>query len=180
MIISQSHRVDALNGAQRKKYRAVLGPSPEHARAADVRDFDPDAWRDYFKFCFVRDPWERAVSDWQWRTRKRGIQVSFMEYLERLARAQPGDRLIPHQVDNWPIYTIDNRIAVDRVGRFERLTEDFREICTRIGLNEVPELPHAKAGTSGEGYQRWYGPREKELVEKLFAREIGYFQYRFE
>ncbi len=174
-----AHRVAALNGAQRLAYRKALGHSPEHAHAARVREFDPAAWRDYFTFAFVRNPFERAVSDYCWRIRKTGRRdLGFGEFLDRMARADFSDRAVPRHFDNWPIYTIDDEIAVDFVGRFERLDQDLARVFERIGL-PAPALPHAKASSDRCPAAGWYGPDERERVERLFRRELAAFDYRF-
>ena len=174
-----AHRVAALNGAQRLAYRTSLGHSPEHAHAERSRDVDRVAWRDYFKFAFVRNPFERVVSDYCWRTRKTGQRdLGFDEFLDRMVRADFSDRVVPRHFDNWPIYTIDDEIAVDFIGRFERLDEDLARVFERIGL-PPPSLPHAKASSDRRPTADWYGPREREQVERLFIRELAAFDYRF-
>lgn len=178
-LLGRTQRIAALNGAQRLKYRAALGYSPEHAHADRVRDAFPEAWRDYFKFCFVRNPFDRAVSDYLWRTRKTGnAALSFPAFLDRLSRRDFSDRTIPRHFDNWPIYTIDNQIAVDFIGRFERLEEDLGKVFARLGLNHT-SLAHAKSMQRKSRYQDWYGDVERGLVERLFANEIREFHYSF-
>ena len=174
--------VAALNGAQRLKYRRQLGQSPEHAYAVRVREFDPEAWRDYFKFCFVRNPYDRAVSDWRWRTAKRagsGPELAFGDYLEALRRHDFSHRAIPRHWNNWPLYTIDDRIAVDFVGRFEQLERDLRRVFERIGL-PPPKLPHAKNSGRRRPYASWYGNTERAQVSELFGPEIAQFGYSFD
>jgi len=179
-LADRAHRVRAQNGAQRLKYRRVLGRSPEHAHAERVRAFAPGPWRDYFKFCFVRNPYARAVSDFRWRTAKRGARgLTFAGFLEALEREDFSHPAIPRHWDNWPIYTIDNKIALDFVGRFERLEVDLAEVFARLGL-PAPRLGHAKASASGRPWPDWYGPDERARVERLFGREIEQFGYRFE
>ena len=178
-VLDRKTRIAALNGAQRLKYRAALGHSPEHAHASDVRNRFPEAWRDYFKFCFVRNPFDRAVSDYLWRTRKTGnTKMAFREFLRRLEQRDFSDATIPRHFDNWPIYTIDNRIAVDFVGRFEQLEEDLDEIFARMGL-QYPPLTHAKRMQRAGSYHDWYRGGEQDLVERLFANEIRQFGYSF-
>ena len=176
-IVDRGHRVAALNGAQRLAYRSALGHSPEHAYAERVRAYDPPAWAEYFKFAFVRNPYERAVSDFCWRSRKTGgTTMKFAEFLRRMKDRDFSDRIVPHHFDNWPIYTIDNEIAVDFVGRFERLNDDLVSVFERIGL-PAPELPHAKPSKPRRPTTDWYGDVERSLVTQLFAREIETFDY---
>jgi len=180
--LQRAHWINALNGAQRMKYRFRLGHSPEHAHAAQVAKAFPEAWRDYFKFCFVRNPYDRVVSDFVWRIAKTNQrELDFGAFLEAMSRRDFDNPAIPRHFDTWPIYTIDNRIAVDFVGRFERLGADLAEVFARIGL-PAPALSHAKnMGRLREhrDYRAYYGRRERTLVERLFAREIEAFDYAF-
>jgi len=34
------------------------------------QEFGPDVWDNIFKFSFVRNPWDRYISNWHWLTRK--------------------------------------------------------------------------------------------------------------
>lgn len=178
-VADRGARIAALNGAQRLKYRSRLGHSPEHAHAGRVRAAFPQAWRDYFKFCFVRNPFDRAVSDYLWRTRKTGDDtLTFAAFLDRLERRDFSSPTIPRHFDNWPIYTIDNRIAVDFVGRFERLDEDLDRVFARLGLDRGP-LARSKSMRREDSYRAWYGAGERNRVEHLFANEIRQFEYSF-
>jgi len=175
----------ALAAAQQRIYRRRLGALPTHATAAMVRAFAPEAFATYFKFCFVRDPYDRVYSDYLWRLGVRGLPpdaVSFRDFLLRsvMQGAPDPEGLVSARPDNWPIYTIDDRIAVDRVGRFETLHDDLAEICTRIGLPFDPTaLPHTKRSAAGTGYRQHYGEAEARLVGQLCAKEIEAFGYRF-
>ena len=176
------YRIEALNGAQRLKYRKALGHSPEHARAEDVRALFPGAWRNYFKLCFVRNPFDRAVSDYIWRTRKTGnTRMTFHDFLQRMERSDFGNATIPRNFDNWPLYTIDDRIAVDFVGRFEQLEADLDRVFGRMGLERAPPAPlaHTKCMQRTRGYREWYGDAERALVERLFKHELREFDYSF-
>jgi len=171
-----------LNNAHKQIYRRALGSDPAHPRATELRSFDPVAWEQHFKFCFVRNPYERVVSDYIWRVQSRGVDVSFRSYLERVAdRSKPDpEQVVPRDPDNWPLYTIDGKIAVDFVGRYETLEVDFGEVCERLGLPfRRADLPVAKRKVSDYKYRDWYGSVEKQLVAKIFFSEIEAFEYAY-
>lgn len=153
-------------------------PYTGHVPAVYLRDFDRKAWDGFFKFCFVRNPYERAVSDYNWRVRARGKETGFREYLESVQRKIAELDHVSSRYDNWQIYTIDDEIAVDFVGRYENLHDDFRHACERIGL-PAGELPVAKKGATRHDYRDYYGAREKALVSEIYRKEIEYFGYEF-
>jgi len=170
---------DTLGRVQKDVYARRLGPYSGHAPAAHVRDFDPEAWRDFVKFCFVRNPYERAVSDYIWRIKSRERDLGFREFLEQVRDSRAQEPAESPRYDNWPIYTIDNRIAVDEVGRYENLADDFARICGRIGIPDKG-LPVAKKVLASYDYRDYYGDAEKTLVEDIYGHELETFGYRFE
>ena len=173
---------DLINSAHKDLYRGVLGDKPEQPLASEVKQFAPTEWETYFKFCFVRNPFDRAVSDYRWRTRGKP-DISFLEFLERVAdpaRPDP-EHIVPNPRSNWPIYTIDDQIAVDFVGRFERFADDLAHVCNTLSIPfDAASIPFAKKSSGTDrGYRDWYGEREKVLVARLFAHEIDQFGYTF-
>lgn len=79
-----------------------------------------------------------------------------------------------------------DRILVDFVGRFERLSEDLTMVFSEIGLDPSlveDKLPHKnrynKRLLRGH-YRTFYTPETAAIVAERFARDIDYFGYEFE
>ena len=94
-------------------------------------------WDDYFGFCFVRNPWDRIISHYFWlhQTEPRPSISDYLKSDAPLALKRRGIKL----------YTINGQIAVDKVGRFERLADDLEAIRTQLGIPEALNLPRAKS-----------------------------------
>ncbi|MEJ6389992.1 sulfotransferase family 2 domain-containing protein [Gymnodinialimonas ulvae] len=171
----------SINLALKKPYRKVLSNNPPHAPAELVRDFAPDAWRDYYKFCFVRNPYEHAVSDFFWR-QSLAKGVDFVEFLKRkqdTTRPDP-ESVLARPVTNWPIYTIHDEIAVDFIGRFENLSEDLDKALQDIGLDlGESHLPVAKGNTRRQNFSEIYNDETRALVADIYKNELAEFQYKF-
>lgn len=171
---------DAINIGIKAYYRGSLSANPPHPTAKEASDFFHQEWRNYFKFSFVRNPWERVASDYYWRRRMTSGDFDFRDYLYRLRDSDcRGGILHPGGASNWEMIADDGKIAVDYVGRYEQIQEDFRAICSKLGVpNEIP-LVTKKMNTDRPDYGGLYGTDEKELVQKMFAPEIEYFGYAF-
>lgn len=70
------------------------------------------------------------------------------------------------------------RIALDYIGRFESLADDFRAICEAIRRPDIT-LPH-ELKTHNQGYHEHYNPRSIDLISKVYAEEIEMFGYTFD
>ncbi len=149
-----------------------------HATARQVRSvFGRELFDRYYKFTIERNPWDRQVSLYTHRQWKRGKGP------ENFARdmASPLYKATEYcRLDNWGIYAIGGRVAVDRVIRYEHLETDLAAISADLGLPRLvlprlrayrPDRPH---------YSTYYDDRARELVARWYAREIAAFGYRFE
>jgi len=149
--------------------------------AASIKAFAPNEWDKYYKFCFVRNPYDLAVSDYKWRTKRiKHGRYTFKDFLREIEGRQFSRNGPTSRYSNWPACTIRDQICVDYVGRYENLYADLAEALGEIGLPFKEELlPHTKNSTHPGDYRKWYGKEEKELVTKLYKKEIDAFGYSF-
>lgn len=150
----------------------------EHAPLREAeRRMPRDRFEEYFKFGFVRNPWDRLVSDYAGllqnpahRRHRQAARLSdfaaFIEWEARRGRRVQRDMLMDRS----------GRVAVDFVGHFERVGEDFAEACRRIGIEA--ELPHRNPSRRGD-YREWYDERTREMVRRYWATDIEAFGYEF-
>ena len=79
--------------------------------------------------------------------------------------------------DSWKGQGSPGRILVDFVGRYESLKEDFRYVCSRIGLEGVELIEHG--GTAHADYRELYTREMREIVDAHFWLDIRRFGYEF-
>ncbi len=171
---------EARNIAVKRHFSRALGVNPPHPTAERAASFVGDVWASYTKFCFVRNPWTRVVSDYYWRQRSISRKFSFEAYLEALA----GNRRDPHlahpgNVSNWDMMAIDGKLGMDHVGRFENIDEDFRVITKKLGLPPLALKTAEKAAGKKPDYEALYTPNCRKMVEKMFAQELETFTYEW-
>lgn len=139
-----------------------------------------DIFDSFYKFAFVRNPWDRLVSWYafilQDTTHRRHRAVRRLPDFERFV-----DRELsrPRSAQWWMLEGNDGRLGVDFVGRFENLEQDMTRICTRIGIPFSP-LPHVNRTGARRPYQAYFTPGLARRVGQRWAREIEAFGYAFE
>jgi hypothetical protein len=180
-MLTRQRIIYLLNTVHLEKYSRYLGSSACHPTAVNAQAFDPEAWSEFYKFCFVRNPYERAVSDYLFINRIRNTDISFLEFLEKLETQTQNGEVYKIDFDNWPMYTIDDEVAVDYVGRFEDLGAGLRTILAQIGIRQDDqELKFLNSAPARYQYLEYYkGKVELNKVASLYEKEIDYFGYEF-
>jgi len=125
-----------------------------------------------YKFTCVRNPWDRMVSYYFTPTQKPEIwdQKKFRAIISKAVSVADYLRLSNGEEDPFA--------NVDYIMRFENLVDDFRAVCTAIGISP-PTLPQYNR-SSREHYSKYYDDELREFVRARFASEIERFDYRFE
>jgi hypothetical protein len=145
-----------------------------HMPAAEARALlnDHNIWRSYFKFAFDRNPWDRQVSWYHHRYRRKSSPPPFSAFIHRDRRAR---------INNYEIYSVEGDIAVDFLGRYESLGQDFRHALAQLGLSFDAELPRAKSAfrRSAMPYREYYDTDTRAIVGDWYAREIKLLGYAF-
>jgi hypothetical protein len=135
----------------------------------------------YFKFGFVRNPWDRVVSLYE---RREGMQLrekmSFEKFVSWMSLASSTCiHPMPHrnQLD-WFVDPHGN-VAVDFIGRFEQLESHWKLICRRLGIDEP--LPHNNRNPGRtRHYTDYYNAETREIIARRFRVDIEYFEYSFD
>lgn len=160
---------------------AATGAWYNHMAAGLVRERVGNAiWEEYFKFCVVRNPFDRVVSQF-WFQQDAAVreELSRADFAAVRKAFAGWSRDLRFPVDSM-IYRIDGQPAVDYFIRYERLQEGVEEVCRRVNVPWQPErLGRYKSGfrTRPEHFLDYYNSRVAALVRAEFAWELKYFGY---
>jgi hypothetical protein len=156
-----------------------------HAKVRDVATAFPAEFETYFKFAFVRNPWDLLVSLYHFILREptaaKHDQVkaagSFERFVEwAIATSDPFPKGITKLQSNM-LVDAQGALRVDFLGHYETIEEDFAAVCRRLGIEA--SLPHLNRSRH-DGYLRYYDNRTRDLVADHFRRDIDLFGYAFE
>ena len=109
----------------------------------------------YFKFAFVRNPWDRAVSlKYHLIYSQKYREMEFSKYIPSMHfKAQP----------TFYQFCEKNYENLDFIGKYENLEEDFKNVCNIIGLEKMKKLHHLNKRDNEE--------KEKRLIKSLERRK---------
>lgn len=145
-----------------------------HITAKEAKQYiGDDIWNSYYKFCFERNPWDRCISLYYWRYKSepRPPIAEFVNSQEPMILKKRG----------YELYTIDGKIAVDKICRFENLVDELEQVRKQIGLPEKLDLPRAKSKYRKDKahYRDLLTEAEKAKIAELFHDEIRSMGYEW-
>lgn len=143
----------------------------------------PEKWNSYFKFTFVRNPWDRLVSHYFYHKRRveeRDFQVHNPEVVKLFNYAKSFGDWIRSESYVMPQsdYILDENQGsmLDFIGKCENIKKDFSLVCQAIGIKA--NIPHANR-TKHRHYREYYTNETREIVERKFERDITILDYTF-
>ena len=177
-------------------YTALAAPRWQQHHDTLMEHADPDnrkgqidhkPWSpDYFKFTFIRNPWDRMLSAYSYlklggrsESDKFDCNIvqsfgSFKQFVHDFDKAE-GKFFNRHFLPQS--FWFNPRYPYDFVGRFETLNKDFALVADKIGYKGL-ELPHTNA-SKHKPYHEHYDADMREIVGKIYANDIERFGYKF-
>ena len=169
----------------------------KHFLASELRErYGAELWQSYFKFAFVRNPWDRLVSWWSMiRGDRRDFSPAnagnkfhrfvrerasnFEEFLENCDEDIVDDDGPKWIYRNQLDYLTDSsgQIIVDFIGRFERLAQDYAVVAENVH-GGLARLPHTNRSVHRH-YTEYYTPALADKVARRYRRDIEAFGYVF-
>lgn len=163
-------------------YKTVL----QHLTAKELKlRVSRNIWRNYFKFAVVRNPWSRAVSEYNWYLRF-GPLVTFHEWVGSLRhRLKINSTInideIGHNIEQHKfIYDVRGKLLVDKVIRFENLKDEFKTICEKNSwdLNLIHD-ENTKTSSNKNDWRNFYDVETAKEIAEIYKVDIQTFGYNY-
>jgi hypothetical protein len=156
--------------------------SQKHQTLLEIHDIlTQQQFDEYFKFSFVRDPWDRIVSLYLYRTRRRrNRRIGFEDWLKKqhdIIQRGGGDKFTAPQT----FWLKDNSgvINMNFIGKVENIDRDWSKVCRLMGI-EYHKLPVLKKGRKNiSKYRKYYTDTALLLHKKLYSEDIKFLDYEF-
>ena len=164
---------------------------------------------EYYKFMFVRNPYERLVSTYRNKIehKKNGTKItagkwakegiSFNTFIKRITNSENILVTNSHWRPYWKFKETFGH-EFDFIGKVENFSEDFSLVCNSIGISSK-NIPHKNMSIKGKKawerrktmdlnlpvvkpyhYSEYYTDETRDLVKKAYAKDLKDFNYSYE
>ena len=132
-------------------------------------------FEEYFKFGFVRNPWDWQVSLYTFMLKDaKHHQHEFVKSLKDF------DEYIDWRVHHdlhlqKSFFYEENNCLMDFIGKFENINEDFSKICDLLGIQVA--LPYLNRSREDKRFTHFYSQKSIDMIYEAFKEDIELFNY---
>ncbi|MBD0823864.1 sulfotransferase family 2 domain-containing protein [Aestuariibaculum marinum] len=180
---------------KRPDYEKLFGWCPkrrlhmQHATAKQLLELElvtQEQWNDYFKFTFVRNPWDRAYSDYKFIQKFSGVTGGFSDFINKSgpfyeilnndnSQSYLGDHLLPQT----SFFDLEGEYQLNFVGAFENFHVDIDEILKKLNIIKNFDI-HINKSKRKVNYANFYTRSMENLVATKYIQDIKILGYHFD
>lgn len=155
----------------------------QHQTYARLATILPTQVKSYFVFSFVRNPWDRAISDYFWSDRGFPSFELFLKHIELLYETYGWKNLLSYEgfaKENAGHYFPQNYFLGSRttIYRFENFPIECQRLFKRLNITSIKEIPVINKSKHGH-YSQYYNEETKRIIFRLYGEDITRFGYKF-
>lgn len=154
----------------------------QHLLATQIRtEVGAEVFSSYYKFSIVRNPWDRAVSQFVFMDARDDLRdfigmkkgAGLKKYAELIRKK----RHVQWEPQVSFVQDANGESLLDYIGRYETFSDSVTHALRTTGINAAT-IPHRKKGQRGP-YEDYYDAESREMIRTMYAADIEAFGYRF-
>ncbi|MEL7354504.1 MAG: sulfotransferase family 2 domain-containing protein [Cyanobacteria bacterium P01_A01_bin.116] len=149
--------------------------------------------KSYFKFTFVRNPWSRVLSSYQF-LKQGGFNSRDRAWAEKhLSRFSSFNEFVVEWINHRNIYralhfipqyeflkSVNEEVKMDFIGRLENIDSDFDEIKNKLGIScQLRHYNKSNLIRPVTNYRELYTQETRDIIANVYRKDIDIFNYRF-
>ncbi len=153
--------------------------------------FSKAEFNEFFKFTFVRNPWDRLYSAYQFLSAGGLSKIDKNWFEQNLSKYDGFNSFViewlnadsifsyPHFApQHYFLENCHNKIEIDFIGRFEALEEGFTQVCHALDIRASLKKKNITADRLNN-YKQAYNDDSIDKVRSIYEKDIRIFNYSF-
>ncbi|NJK64871.1 MAG: sulfotransferase family protein [Synechococcaceae cyanobacterium SM2_3_1] len=165
----------------------------DHRTIADYQlCFSQKEFDSFFKFAFVRNPWDRLLSaylylkqggrnreDQEWAETYLCIFETFTQFVQQWVNEENIQLGLHFRPQSDFLCTHKAQLAVDFIGYLEDIDRDYEYIRGKLGIGQ-PLKTRNQTMHREKDYRQYYSNETIQIVERVYQQDIALLGYTFE
>lgn len=170
--------------------QTLFGQGSRHVPYYEYKVANGWKFRRYFKFAFVRNPWDRLVSaffflrkgglsepDRLWSMNNLAAFDDFESFVMGWLSRESVQAWVHFKPQHYWICDREQTVMVDFVGRYESIGSDFKLVADRLGCSRSLPLVNQ---SNHRHYSAYYSPEMRRKVAAVYREDVETFKYSFD
>ena len=141
----------------------------------NIINMNEEKWNSYFIFTFIRNPYDRIVSGWNYINK---YNIPFKNYLDIHYKSTSFNYWHVFMTQSRHMIDVNGKININYIGKIENLEDDLKIILSKIGFHTIIHQPFKKNSKSHNNYKSYYNNHILEKVNYLMKEDFENFDYK--
>ena len=142
-----------------------------------ITEMTPELWKEYLKFCFCRNPYDRVVSAYNYIMETDKLNIDFDKYLSLKDIVTENEYAHVFLTQKQHVIDSNGNPVMDFIGRFENFEDDFKTLLNKIGIDKIIHNPTPKNKREHGSYKSYYTNELIKIVNDMFKEDFEFFNY---
>jgi len=136
-----------------------------------IMGMNDEKWNTYHKFCFVRNPFDRTVSGWNYCNNRSKYNIDFDKFINFDFDTNSFDYWHTFMPQYRHIVNEKGENFIDFIGYFENIEEDLKVVLNKLNL-KITHKPFIKNKSKHDNYLKYYMKDNSVNADKNNAKDV--------